>query len=259
MINFLFIMFVALFGTMTIAASIGILIKNTSIVDVFWGLGLAVAAGTLYSMLPHSHALSIFTILVVCWGLRLGAFLFFTRTLTGKQDRRYTEFEKKWGTYRNIRVFLHFYLQASLQLVLCFSFYPLYHSPSLTMGPIQYVAILIFIISLIGQTLADWQLNSYKSQGNHGIYRQGLWSISRHPNLFFECVMWVALAAYSLNYSGNIVAWISPLTVWIIIRLMTGPYTERLSLSKHKEVFQSYQNEVPMIVPKLLFFKNYKK
>tara|TARA_B110000438_G_scaffold231146_1_gene226399 strand:- start:187 stop:1032 length:846 start_codon:yes stop_codon:yes gene_type:complete len=251
-------MFIALFGSMTVAGFIGNMIKNTSLVDVFWGLGVVVAVGTLYVVTPYSIAFTIFALLVAGWGLRLGLFLFFTRTLKGKQDRRYTEFEKKWGRYKPFRVFMHFYLQASLQLFLCFVLYPFYGLPVIGLGPIQFFSLVIFIFALFGQTLADWQLYQYKLKGNRGIYKKGLWSISRHPNLFFEFLMWISLALFSFNYKGNIFAWISPLIVWVIIRFMTGPYTERLSLKKHKAVFQTYQNEVPMIVPKFIFFRNKK-
>ena len=259
MISFLFIMFVALFGSMTIAAMIGILIKNTSIVDVFWGLGIVVATLFLYIFLPVTLMFNIFILLMALWGFRLALFLFLTRTIKGIQDRRYTEFEKKWGQYKSIRVFSHFYLQSSLQLILCFVFYPFYLVQDMTVGVVQILAILLFIVALLGETIADWQLYKYKVAGNKGIFRDGLWAVSRHPNLFFECLVWVALALFSVNYIGNILAWIAPLCVWIIVRYMTGPYSERLSLEKHKLDYQAYKDTVPMIIPNVMLIKKRKR
>src|SRR3546814_9421123 len=55
-------------------------------------------------------------------------------------------------------------------------------------------ALAIWLISVAGESLADWQMKSFRNNpANHGkVCRDGLWGWSRHPNYFFERVHWLA-------------------------------------------------------------------
>ena len=42
-------------------------------------------------------------------------------------------------------------------------------------------AVGLFSAGLALETLADWQLDQFKAEGNTGILKEGVWSIVRHP------------------------------------------------------------------------------
>jgi steroid 5-alpha reductase family enzyme len=46
---------------------------------------------------------------------------------------------------------------------------------------IQMLAVGLFSSGLAMETLADYQLDQYKSEGGKGIMREGVWSIVRNP------------------------------------------------------------------------------
>jgi len=110
----------------------------------------------------------------------------------------------------------------------------------------------IFTLSLAGETIADMQLYYFKKSKQKDVCRLGLWRVSRHPNYFFEWLIWVSLAIFSYGFSHHFLAWVSPVTIFVVMRYMTGPYTEKLSLCKRGSSFKTYQDEVPMFFPSIL-------
>jgi steroid 5-alpha reductase family enzyme len=236
------------FITMTVGFIISKLIGNTSVIDVFWGLGFGVVAVVFWVLFPTSDGHKIMLALMIAWSLRLALFLGITRTAKKKQDERYTELEKKWG-FSGFKTLLHFYLQASLLTPIAAVILPAFQTNVVPITLLQVTTATVFILALIGQWLADYQLYSFKKSGNTGVCNVGLWSISRHPNYFFEFVMWTSLAVYSIGLPNAGWAWISPITIWVITRYMTGPYTERLSLKKRPVEYDHYQRSVSFIIP----------
>ncbi|MEK9657257.1 MAG: DUF1295 domain-containing protein [bacterium] len=237
------------FIVMTIGAAIAHVINNTSFIDVCWSIGVVVTAWMAYLNVGSSLGQCIFTIMITLWGLRLASFLFFTRSLKGKQDPRYTVFEKKWGKQRGVKRLRHFYLQASLQVILCSILMPVYSIDTIALGIMHYLAIGGFSLSLVAEAWADWQKYTHKKKGDDTLCREGLWRLCRHPNYFFDCCVWVSLAVFASQGQLAYLAWVAPLMNFIIVRFMSGPYTERLSLAKRGDAFARYQKEVPMFFP----------
>lgn len=64
------------------------------------------------------------------------------------------------------------------------------------------------LIAVIGEGIADWQLSAFKKDPvNRGkICDVGLWNYSRHPNYFFQSLMWIAyfFCGYcTLGFTGH--------------------------------------------------------
>lgn len=236
------------FSTMTLGFVIAKIVGNTSIIDVFWGLGFGVVAAVFWALFPTSPGHILILSLMIAWSLRLALFLGITRTLKKKQDERYTELEKKWG-FSGLKTLGHFYLQASLLAPIAAVILPAFQVDTVPITPVQITTAIVFVLALIGQWVSDTQLYQFKQTGNTGVCNVGLWSISRHPNYFFEVVMWSSLAVYCHQLPQAGWAWISPVTIWIITRYMTGPYTERLSLRKRPVEYSNYQHSVSYIIP----------
>ena len=72
--------------------------------------------------------------------------------------------------------------------------------------------------------MSDWQLRRFKSDpGNRGrICEEGFWSLSRHPNYFFEWLCWLAYPLIAIDLTGaNPLGWIALLApacmYWVLV------------------------------------------
>ena len=59
----------------------------------------------------------------------------------------------------------------------------------------------IFLVSLAGTSVADHQLARFRARpaSQQQVCREGLWRYSRHPNYFFEWVIWCSFAIAALG------------------------------------------------------------
>jgi len=96
-----------------------IIIKNVSIVDIFWGFGFVVV-NALYLFLPGelNDRKILVLILVTIWGLRLAIHLAL-RNIGKGEDFRYREFRRSYGEERYwwVSYFQTFLLQGILMMI----------------------------------------------------------------------------------------------------------------------------------------------
>ena len=257
MTDFLYIIGLSLSINMTIGLLLSRSIKNIGVVDVFWATGIGITAWVTYSLSSHSLMSLIIVLLISLWSIRLALFLLLTRIFPGHHDQRYQQIADKWKNKKNLRLVGHFYMQAAMQGLLCLCLYPVYLGLPDAISGFSICMVAFFLLSLTGQVIADIQLKLFKQAGETGVCQIGLWGVCRHPNYFFEVLMWLCLSLMMVPYNGYHIALLSPLSIWIITRFITGPYTERLSVEKRGELYKTYQRRVPMMVPslRLLFRK----
>ena len=101
---------------MTILWIVSIIIKNVSIVDLFWGFGFVLTGGFYFISTEGFEPRKILLmVLLSIWGLRLSAYLAW-RNIGKGEDFRYREFRKKYGEKRYwwISFFQTFLLQGVL-------------------------------------------------------------------------------------------------------------------------------------------------
>jgi len=72
-----------------------------------------------------------------------------------------------------------------------------------TLNTVEYLGLAVFLVSIIFESVADWQkLNFLKSMKIQGLKNQvcdiGLWRYTRHPNYFFEWMVWNGVIIFSL-------------------------------------------------------------
>lgn len=185
------------------------------------------------------------------WGLRLALHLA-RRIARGPEDGRYTQLKTEWGTGLPLKFFLFFQFQALLAVFLSLPFLWASLDPSRDLGFAAWSGAALAIASIAGEALADRQLRRFKADpGNHGrVCREGLWNLSRHPNYFFEWLIWVAF---------TLLAWSSPwgwssllcpaLMLHFLLRVTGIPATEAQSLRSRGEAYARYQREVSAFVP----------
>jgi steroid 5-alpha reductase family enzyme len=78
----------------------------------------------------------------------------------------------------------------------------------------------------------------------------GLWYYSRHPNYFFEWLIWVSYGLVSLASPYGYIGLISPVLMYILLTKFSGvPMSEELALKKRGDVFREYQRTTSAFFP----------
>ena len=226
--------------------------RNAGIVDLGWALGLMIHAGA-YAFLAEgnpSRKMVLFG-LVAIWAMRM-AYLLIPRLLKGKEDRRYALLRKEWGPNINFKFFLLFEFEALLNVVLSIPFLIICLNPATNFHVLEILGGIIWLTGFIGEVTADQQLKVFKNNAaNKGkICRDGLWDYSRHPNYFFEWLMWVGYAVAALSVPFGLIALISPLVILFLLLKVTGiPFIEEHGVKTKCEAFKEYQRTTSIFIP----------
>ncbi len=252
MINILISASVAVLLSMTITWFIQNRSKNAGIVDVTWSYNFAlIAIIAFYFGEGDFLRKSLITIIVCLWSLRLGTYLF-KRNVGKTEDARYTQFRKDWGPNQNLWMLAFYYLQGILNLILCLPIYLVVINASPEISILEIIGCIIWLIAIIGEATADAQLAKYKSNpaNKGGICNIGLWNYSRHPNYFFESMIWVGYAVFALASPNGYWALISPVMITYFLLKMTGiPATEAHMLRTRGAAFEAYMRSTSAFVP----------
>ena len=77
-----------------------------------------------------------------------------------------------------------------------------------------------------------------------------MWNYSRHPNYFFEWLIWVAFAFFALAAPYGWIGLIAPaLILYFLLRVTGIPATEAQALRSRGEEYQRYQRTTSAFVP----------
>ena len=225
------------------------LLKNPSVVDVGWASVLATTS-FLYLVMGNQNMVSFVAgLLVVIWAVRLGGYLWFSRISQGHVDKRYTKLSEDWKISKDVGFYLNFQLQGLLTFFISLSFY--FISQRETFLLYDVAGLMMILLGLMGETLADYQLQRFKKCEHQGVCDRGLWRYTRHPNYFFDWLTWLGFSLLAMPASWGILAVISPLTLYVIMVYVTGPMTEMGSLQSRGEAYAEYQCQTPMFFPGL--------
>ena len=228
-------------------------IDNYALVDVGWSYSFALVAVLFLVLSGEYGPRHLLTAGLVClWSLRLGTHLFVNRIKGKEEEGRYKNLRAKWKTDLP-KKFLIFYMAQAVSVVfLATPFILVFTSPNSAIGSFEIAAIVVGIISISGESIADHQLQTFlKNPNNKGkVCKVGLWRYSRHPNYFFESLIWLAFALLALASPYGWLGFISPMIIWYLITNVTGiPPTEEQSLRSKGDAYRAYQSETSAFFP----------
>lgn len=226
--------------------------KNAGIVDVAWSANLALLAvlyAALGSGLPERRLLV--ALMGGIAGLRLA--LHIHRRAHGKpEDGRYTTLRKEWGGNIALKFLFFFLFQGVLDLFLGIPFLLAAGNPAPRIAPLEWAGFGIWLIAIAGETCADRALERFKADPAHRgkTCREGLWKYSRHPNYFFEWLVWIAYAVFSLASPWGWIALACPaLMLYFLLRVTGIPATEAQALKSRGDDYREYQRSTSAFVP----------
>ena len=229
-------------------------IDNYGIVDVVWSYAFAgVAVGLAFAgdgWLPRRIMMAG---LVCLWSVRLGTHL--ARRVAAyhpHEDTRYRKLRAEWTRHFDRRMFGFFQLQALSVVVLAAPLFLVMRHQAPAIHALEVIGLALAIVALAGEATADAQLNAFKRDpsARGRVCARGLWAWSRHPNYFFEWLVWVAFAFIALASPWGWLGLIAPASMLVLLLRVTGiPLLEQQALESKGEAYRRYQQTTSAFVP----------
>jgi len=229
-------------------------VNNLGIVDIAWSYSFAPVA-VFFAAVTHGDPVRRWLMagMVVLWRVRLGTHVCM-RVVSHHpgEDVRYSELRAQWKKNFKLQVLFFFQIQAVLIVVLCIPFLIVCLNPSPGQSAAEYAGALIWLVAVAGESLADSQLKRFRADPkNRGtVCRAGLWNYSRHPNYFFEWLVWVGFYVFALGSPlGCATIYCPALMLFFLLRVTGIPLTEKLSLKSKGDAYREYQRTTSAFVP----------
>lgn len=227
---------------------------NYSLVDPVWSAGIGLTS-ILFLLGTEAWSPKKVTIafLVATWSMRLSWHLGYRiAQYHPQEDRRYQNLRDAWKNNEKLFSFLFFQAQAVSVLLLSLPFLLIGIDQNREWNFLEIAGCALLTIAILGETIADKQLANFKKNHSHHseICQQGIWKYSRHPNYFFESLVWMS---FYLIIAGSPHGWLSfyaPATIIFLLLKVTGiPPAEASSLSSKGEAYREYQKNTSIFIP----------
>jgi len=245
--------FIVIMTIMTSLWIVSIIIKNVSIVDIFWGLGFVITSGFYYINCNGNESGKIILMsMVAIWGMRLSVYIAW-RNLGKGEDFRYREFRRKYGEQRYwwISFFQTFLLQGLLMWLISA---PLlgaqYYSKDNPPGLFYIAGMVIWSVGFAFEAGGDLQLARFRADPtNKGkVLDKGFWHYTRHPNYFGDSAVWWGYGLICISSGSYLPALGSVLMTALIIKVSGVALLEK-SLTEQKPQYKDYINKTSSFLP----------
>lgn len=240
-------------GLMVILWLVSLTLKNSSIVDIFWGAGFVISAWIYFVLTPEGLETRKWLIvtLTTIWGLRLS--LHILRRNWGKgEDFRYRKWREengsKWWWLSFFKVFL---LQGVLMWIISTPLLAAQVNPTPNkLIWLDYLGIGLWIIGFYFETIGDLQLAHFKADpANKGrILKTGLWRYTRHPNYFGDAAQWWGFYLIAVA-GGGFWTIFSPVLMTILLRRVSGVTLLEKTLQDTKPGYKEYIETTNAFIP----------
>jgi steroid 5-alpha reductase family enzyme len=249
---------------MTLAWLLCILLKNGSFVDFAWPSGFIFMTIQIYHDSDGllSRKLFICVPYIIC-GLRFIIGWIFARKHYKKEDTRWDLWREKWrngeGIFSiksvNVNFFFFYHCQSFTNIfVLSIPLILACNNKSEKISFLEFAGLTFWLISFIFENIADNQLANFKKHNKGKVMNSGLWKYSRHPNYFFEWLIWISYLIISLNSIMNkedmFFLSLVPFVAYYFLVEFTGiPMCEKAAEKKRSTEYVEYKKCTNMFFP----------
>ena len=219
---------------------ISLAMKDSSIVDIFWGPGCAIGGWVAFFVASGGTTrTTIVLVLATLWAARIGWYI--GKRNWGAEDRRYARLRKhvedqgkSYVWYSLKHVFLY---QGAMMWVasLPIMFAVIYKQPA-NLGPVAWLGVAAFVVGLIVETVADNQMSAFRNGPRQPgeVMDRGLWRYSRHPNYFGEMMIQWGFFLIACDQPIGLITFVGPLVLsYNIIGPLGAALLERRLLKKN--------------------------
>ena len=232
---------------------LSLVLKDASIVDIFWGIGFVIVAWvTFFTADGFAARRYIIAILTSMWGLRLGGYLFIRNAGKG-EDYRYTAMRNRHGNrFWIVSLGTVFLLQAVLLFIISLPVQlgQLPAQPAYLLWT-DYTGIMIWLTGFIIESLGDYQLYRFKADPkNRGrVMDRGLWRYSRHPNYFGETLVWWGIFIVVISTQYGPWSIIGPLLITFLLLRVSGVTLLEKKLNETRPGYREYVEKTSAFIP----------
>jgi steroid 5-alpha reductase family enzyme len=192
-------------------------------------------------------------LMVTIWAARLGTYLLIrVAKHHPEEDGRYAALRTQFSKHTWAMFFGFFEAQAVLIALLSVPFVLVFVNPAPGLGVFEYAGVMIWLVAIVGESLADAQLNGFRADpANKGkTCRVGLWRYSRHPNYFCEWLVWGAYFVFALGSPGGWMAVYAPFLMYLFLTKVTGiKATEEHAVRSRGADYLEYQRTTSAFFP----------
>ncbi|MBN1886806.1 MAG: DUF1295 domain-containing protein [Thermoflexales bacterium] len=244
---------IVILGLMTLLWLLSLALKNSSIVDIFWGTGFVIVTWAAFLLTPEGFAARklLLSALVTIWGLRLSLHILI-RNWGKAEDFRYQAWRKEAGAAWWWRSFFKVFL---LQGVILWIVATPLLAAQLSARPdhltwLDYLAVAVWAVGFFFEAVGDWQLARFKaSPANKGkVLNSGVWRYTRHPNYFGDATQWWAYYLIA-SASGGWWTIFSPILMTTLLMRVSGVTLLEKSLKEEKPGYKEYVETTSEFIP----------
>lgn len=245
--------FGVIIGGLTVLWVLSLIIKDSSIIDIYWGFGFVLVVWFYLHSLGEEYQHSrnyIIAGLVSLWGLRLTIHLGI-RNIGKPEDYRYQEWRrehgKRWWWWSFFQVFL---LQGAILWIVSSVLLPALKQDA-GFSMLDYIGIGIWAIGFFFEAVGDYQLTQFKKNpANKGkVMDKGLWKYTRHPNYFGDATLWWGFFFLALSYPQGLFFIFSPLFMTLLLLKVSGVAMLEVKLKKSKPQYAEYIRKTSAFFP----------
>lgn len=231
---------------------VSLLVRNSSIVDMWWGPGILLI-GLTYAVTANSEGdrSSLVIVLLALWALRL-AWHIGARNIGHGEDFRYAKWRQErgasWWWFSYFKVFL---LQAVIAWIISMPLYFAITAPT----PAQLTAwdlagAILFAIGFLFEAIGDEQLRRFKkiAANKDRVLTTGLWRYTRHPNYFGDALLWWGFGLFGVATGGYPGLIGSAIMTFLLIRVSGVALLEQ-TLRETKPEYHGYIRRTSAFVP----------
>lgn len=239
---------------MLIIWGVALRINNLGIVDIAWSFSFLPIV-IFFAVVTHGDPARRWLVAAMAglWSLRLGTHVG-VRVVKAhpREDVRYGKFRTEWKAKFKLISFAFFQLQAlSIGALSTVFLLPCLNSrPEIT--ALEWAGVVIWAIALAGESVADTQLKRFMANPTNAgrICQSGLWNYSRHPNYFFEWLVWVGFFLFAWDSPEGCFTVLCPgLMLYFLLRVTGIPLTEEFSVKSKGDAYRHYQQTTSAFVP----------
>lgn len=232
---------------------ISLFLKNSSIVDIFWGTGFVFTSWITFSRTIETVGPRdwLILILVTIWGLRLSLYVLWRNAGKG-EDFRYARWRKdageSWWWKSYFKVFL---LQGLIMWVIGAPLTSVQLPGAKdALGILDYIGAAGWGVGFFFETVGDAQLAKFKAnrENRDQLLRTGVWRYTRHPNYFGDAAQWWGFYLIALA-SGAWWTFFSPIWMTFLLVKVSGVAMLERTLKKSKPGYKDYTKKTNAFIP----------
>lgn len=228
-------------------------------IDATWSFAIG-AAGVFLALAPlGGDAAGARQYLVAFFALmsafRLGLHIV-ARSFNAGEDPRYHDLAVEWGDDFPRRLYWFLQIQAACAFFLSIAVFLAARNPAPFPAPTDVIGSILLIAAVAGEAWSDATLARFRmrSEPGAGVCMDGPWAWSRHPNYFFQWLIWVGFAIIAVNFSGDWpqgwLALLAPAFIyWLLAHVSGVPPLEKHMLESRGDAFRAYQARVNVFFP----------